>query len=273
MQLLCQIEEQFVAIGIAIGVVDQMEAANTKHKYIHGNVLAMHTLHLIKKLINIIKAGNGINIFDDAVILNSTNEQIRLFTHALQAVTVTGASNIIAVGVLSSVFQIVVQGFAIEHIADIIQIGLAVIGMDALQPNIARVKHILTGQVKVLDNALGPTGHVGAHVAHIQIAMAHGHAQGIEHTGFQTIIVIKNTLCLVLFGMLITELFLVNFIFIHLLVRSAQKIVVGIRGCFIDVSAAITKATMVADAPLHTDYVAVVGLFQSLGQILFRSPR
>ena len=65
------------------------------------------------------------------MVLNSAYKKVRFIAPTLEAIAITGAYHIIAIGILGTILAGMKKGFAIEHSTDIIKIKLPIIGMDA----------------------------------------------------------------------------------------------------------------------------------------------
>ena len=75
------------------------------------------------------------------------------------------------------------------------------------------------------------------------------------------------------FILLLAQLLLMNFIFVHALVGITQQIIISIRGSFVDMGAAKAKATVIIHYFSHILHKAFACVLQTLLQIMLRSPR
>ena len=61
-----------------------------------------------------------------------------------------------------------------------------------LHPNTACIEHILSRQVELLHGIRRPARHIRAHIADINITIAHRPAERLKNAAFQAIICIQN---------------------------------------------------------------------------------
>ena len=188
--LLRKIMQHDIAGLIAIAVVDNVELADADDKNIHRLMLLLLFGNILKKLERIAKICYRVNRINRAMVGNRTHENIRLLALALEHIAVTAAHYIIALRITRSVLHSMIGLFAAHDGADIAYIAFPVIWMHMLHPDTACIEHILPRQVELLHGIRRPARHIRAHIANINITIAHRPAERLKNAAFQTIIFI-----------------------------------------------------------------------------------
>ena len=190
--LLRKIMQHEVAGLIAIAVVDNVELADADDKNIHRLMLLLLFGNILKKFERIAKICYRVNRINRAMVSNRAHENIRLVALALEHITVAAAHYIIALRITRPVLHSMIGLFAAHDGADIAYIAFSVIWMQMLHPDTACVEHIFPRQVELLHGIRRPARHIRAHIADINITIAHSPAERLKNAAFQTIMCIKN---------------------------------------------------------------------------------
>ncbi|GKG90389.1 hypothetical protein CE91St32_14320 [Gordonibacter pamelaeae] len=122
-----------------------------------------------EELVAVAEPGDRVDVLHDAMVRDHAGEQVRLGALPLQHHAAAAAGDVVAMAVPRPVQKVVAELAPLEHGLDVGDVEGTVIGVDVLLPDGARSVQVLSRQAEPLDCVARPPGHVGLHVAQVEV--------------------------------------------------------------------------------------------------------
>ena len=170
-----------VAEGIAVEVVDRGEMGEADGEQDRVLVLVDQALQVLEIAVLVLQAGGRVHVAREAVLADRAGEVGKVALRVVHDNAAAGAGHVVAGDGPGAVLHVVRGVRAVKQGDAAVVEDLAVVGVEALLPEVARLGHIFAGQAEALDCRAGPAGDVVLHVADVGVgAVGHEGKRGEE---------------------------------------------------------------------------------------------
>ena len=204
-----------------------------------------------------------VDVLDDAAVHDGAHEQRRLALLGVEPVAAALADDVLATGVERAVPHGVVVGLSGEQARYLVLAALAVVWVDAPEPDVAGMAHVGAGQIEVADGVARPQRLIVVDVAREEVAARRGHGERLEDA------LVDVDARLVLGGLALAggdamrEL-----VAVHLLVGVRDHLVAVVAGLGVDVRAPVAERADHAPLLARLRDELLAALLEPLGKLV-----
>ena len=209
-----------------------------------------------------------VDVLRDAAVRDGAHEQRGVIPLGVEPVAAALAHDVVSLGVAGSVLHAVEMGLPGEQLRDLCLAASAVVGVDVLGPDLARLLHVAGGQVEVSYGVVRPQRIVVVYVADEEVtALArHGEDALVDGEGVVGLGLVAGRLRSLRGAA--REL-----VAVHLLVGVDDHLVLAVVGSRVDARAPVAEREGHAPARARLRHELLATVLEALCQLVLRGVR